>query len=279
LASASACWLQLISAVRLKAAIIFSLKLLVFAPLMLLSFIAQFAQAKEPCEEPIFASELARLAPSVSGSFQNVGCGYVSNQLVAVLVISGQEDRPGRIPDDRTGNYYLKILTLDVKSGQIIGRYVSEGEYESDAFEFLGIEVVPFKGEIEKGSLQFGVVASNSTRWSSYKTLSLFISQGPKIKKVLSGLQIQSESYPPKGICEEGESSEAARTVSTVREKGSQFVSLLVRGQSSVKRVPFPHGSNGCAPMRATSRTERFTLKYKHGTYAVPSRKVRIDFP
>ncbi|VVD65120.1 hypothetical protein PPN31114_00308 [Pandoraea pneumonica] len=186
-------------------------------------------------------------------------------QTLAILPLP----QKGSTDDDKV--YDVEVLVADSQTGKIIAHSFERSAITSDAVQLrsLSLDTAPWR--LTPQVLAFGVRATyeGSSRVNPYSqtTLSLYVVDGAKLRKVVNNLSTQQGGGEWDGNCA-GSFSDTSRAVSVGPEGKVGYAKLIV-SEKTVTTTNKP-SRNDCASKESTSKSANVTLEYDGAQYHVP---------
>jgi hypothetical protein len=224
--------------------------------------------AHADCKERF--TEWARaLQPGRAVDADNAACKvWPANpaQTLAVLPLP----RKGGTADETV--YDVEVLVADSKTGAVIAHSFEPSAMTSDAMGLQGMALDTAPWRLTPQQLAFGVTKTfqNSSRVnpSADTTLSLYVIDGRKLRRVVSNLTTRQSNGEWDGNCA-GEFSDTSRSISVGPAGRGGYATLLV----SEKTVDTTRTAVGdqCASKDKPARRASFRVEYDGSRYGVPA--------
>ncbi|VVE09461.1 hypothetical protein PIN31115_02539 [Pandoraea iniqua] len=186
-------------------------------------------------------------------------------QTLAVLPLP----QKGSTDDDKV--YDVEVLVADSQTGKIIAHNFESAAITSDAVQLrsLSLDTAPWR--LTPQIVAFGVRATyeGSSRVNPFSqtTVSLYVVDGAKLRKVVNNLATQQGGGEWDGNCA-GSFSDTSRAVS-VGAAGKAGYAKLIVSEKTVTTTNKPT-RNDCASKESTSKGANVTLDYDGSQYIVP---------
>jgi hypothetical protein len=169
--------------------------------------------------------------------------------------------------------YDVEVLVADSNTGAIIAHSYEPSAITSDAMgldEGLALDTAPWR--LTPQELAFGVRKSfqNSSRVDPFAdtTLSLYVIDGSKLRRVLSNLTTRESKGDWDGDCA-GQFSDTSRAISVGPAGRGGYATLLV-SEKTVDTTKTVAGKQ-CASKDKAAKRASFTLEYDGSRYGVPA--------
>ncbi len=186
-------------------------------------------------------------------------------QTLAVLPIPQKEGDP-----DSTV-YDVEVLLADSNTGAILAHSYEPSAIISDAVSLQGISLDTARYQLSAQQRAFGVRTSyaGSSRVNPYgaDTLSLYVVEGAKLRRVLDNLQVHANDGEWDGNCA-GHFSDTVRTLALGPAGASGYATLQV-AEKTVLTTQKPAG-NECPSVDKPGAHASYTLQYEGSAYTVP---------
>lgn len=224
--------------------------------------------AHADCKE-CFAEWAHALQPGRAVGAANAACKvWPANpaQTLAVLPLP----QNGGITDETV--YDVELLVADSKTGAVIADSYEPSAITSDAIGLQGIALDTARWRLSPQELAFGVTKTfeNSSRLNRFSdtTLSLYVIDGRKLRRVLSNLKTRQSNGDWDGDCT-GRFSDISRAIS-VGPAGRGSYATLVVSANTVDTTNAVVGQE-CASKHKAARRASFTFEYDGSRYRVPA--------
>ncbi len=168
--------------------------------------------------------------------------------------------------------YDVEVLVTDSKTGAIIAQTYEPSAITSDAMDLEGLALDTAPWRLTPQELAFGVRKSfqNSSRVDPFEdtTLSLYVIDGGKLRRVLSNLTTRQSKGDWDGNCA-GQFSNTSRAISVGPAGRGGYATLLI-SEKTVDTTQTVAGEQCASKDKATKRAS-FTLGYDGSSYSVPA--------
>jgi len=191
--------------------------------------------------------------------------------IVALSVLSGGLS-DSDVPDGDMGSYDLDVMIVQSGTGRVLSRLLQESAYESDAYQFTGLDIDTARYNLAPGVRAFGLRAGHSTSSHvsslSDSKLRLFVEEGNTLRLILKDLVVSQSTGEWDMNCA-GQSSETRRTLTVAPTRSHGFADLIVTSATVETKSEMVAGECVEKP-RQPPKVSHATLHYDGKVYVVP---------
>lgn len=184
---------------------------------------------------------------------------------IAALPLSNPEDKDGG------GSVDLEVLVADTATGVIVAHQLQQAAIHYEADHGLdGVEIDTARYQLTTAQRAFGVRVKSSggmpAEMSGFETLSLFMLDGPHLRKVLDRLEAVAWTGDRDGPCTS--TVETSRSIALGQVGAQGYAALRVTEKYVERELQFT--GETCSEKTTSGKPRSVTLDYRDGEYRIP---------